>query len=258
MNTERRRPQPEQLDLRIVHEDDCVLALDKPPGIVVHPTYKNSAGTLLNGVLWHVRHRADASPGILTRLDKDTSGLVVIGITAGSHARMQKDAMHGEVSKTYLAIVEQRPSPASGRIVLPLGRDNADRRVVVVRDDGQPCETRYGTLAVLEDGKAVLACEPITGRTHQIRVHLAASGWPIVGDRAYGTAAREGTESAPPGIGRQALHAWKMALPHPVTRQRLELTCPVPEDMRAIWGGSEDPPLHSMAATRDGGGDETV
>jgi RluA family pseudouridine synthase len=234
MNTERRRPQPEQLDLRIVYEDDCVLALDKPPGIVVHPTYKNSSGTLLNGVLWHVRHRPDASPGILTRLDKDTSGLVIIGITAGSHARMQKDAMHGEVSKTYLAIVERPPSPASGRIVLPLGRDSVDRRVVIVREDGQPCETRYDTLAVLDNGKTVLACEPITGRTHQIRVHLAASGWPIVGDRAYGAESE--------AIPRQALHAWKMALPHPVTRQRLELTCPIPADMRGLWGGSEHPP----------------
>jgi 23S rRNA pseudouridine1911/1915/1917 synthase len=250
MNTERRRPQPEQLDLRILHEDDCVLTLDKPPGIVVHPTYRNSCGTLLNGVLWHVRHRPDASPGILTRLDKDTSGLVVIGITAGSHARMQKDAIHGEVSKTYLAIVERPPSPASGRIVLPLGRDSVDRRVVVVRDDGQYCETRYDTLAVLDDGRAVLACEPITGRTHQIRVHLAASGWPIVGDRAYGTAARETAETARAGISRQALHAWHMTLPHPVTRQRLELTCPVPDDMRALWGGSEDPPLHWMSARR--------
>jgi 23S rRNA pseudouridine1911/1915/1917 synthase len=235
MIIERRRPQPEQLDLRILHEDDSVLALDKPPGIVVHPTYKNSSGTLLNGVLWHVRHRPDASPGILTRLDKDTSGLVVIGITTGSHARMQKDAMHGEVSKTYMAIVERPPSPASGRIVLPLGRDSVDRRVVIVRDDGQHCETRYETLTVLEDGRAVLACEPVTGRTHQIRVHLAASGWPIVGDRAYGTATVD--------IGRQALHAWRMTLPHPVTRQRVELTCPVPEDMRALWGGSANPPL---------------
>jgi RluA family pseudouridine synthase len=255
MNTERRRPQPEQLDLRILHEDDCVLVIDKPPGIVVHPTYKNSSGTLLNGVLWHVRDRPDAAPGILTRLDKNTSGLVVIGITAGSHARMQKDAMQGLVSKTYLAIVGRPPSPPSGRIVLPLGRDSADRRVVVVRDDGQPCETRYDTLAVLDDGNAVLACEPITGRTHQIRVHLAASGWPIVGDPAYGVASDAGPDAKRAGetgsrdgaaveIGRQALHAWKMTLPHPVTRQRLELTSPVPEDMRAIWGGSHDRLLH--------------
>src|SRR5688500_17844996 len=99
MNTERRRPQPEQLELRILHEDDCVLALDKPAGVVVHPTYRNSSATLLNGVLWHVRHRPDASPGILTRLDKHTSGLVVIGVTAGSHAQMQKDAARGEISK---------------------------------------------------------------------------------------------------------------------------------------------------------------
>lgn len=224
MLDERRRPQAEPLELRVIYEDEWILALDKPAGMVVHPTYRNTTGTLLNGVLWRVRGRADASPGILTRLDKDTSGLVVIGLTSATHATMQKDGHAGQITKQYLAVVRGHPSPREGRIALPLGRDLTDRRVVVVRDDGQTCETTYVTLSDDEEGgMSLLQCEPVTGRTHQIRVHLAASGWPIVGDRAYG--------AADPRVSRQALHAWKMALPHPVTRQRLELEAPVPEDL---------------------------
>jgi RluA family pseudouridine synthase len=226
MPDERRRPQPEELELRIVHEDEWVLALDKPAGMVVHPTYKNSSGTLLNGVLWHVRDRPDASPGILTRLDKDTSGLVVLGLTAASHAAMQKDGHAGRITKQYLAVVRGVPVPAAGRIVLPLGRDTADRRVVVVRDDGQRCETRYEVMAA-DPSMSLLRCQPITGRTHQIRVHLAASGWPIVGDRVYG--------AGDPMAGRQALHAWRVTLPHPVTGQRLDLESPLPGDLRALF-----------------------
>jgi 23S rRNA pseudouridine1911/1915/1917 synthase len=268
MLDDRRRPQAEPLELRVVYEDEWVLALDKPAGMVVHPTYKNTTGTLLNGVLWRMRGRDDASPGILTRLDKDTSGLVVIGLTSASHATMQKDAHAGRMTKQYLAVVRGQPRPREGRIVLPLARDLADRRLVVVRDDGQACETRYETLSTTERGEvtgppaasapsallpaspepwqrreggpytsppgppeggphmSLLQCEPITGRTHQIRVHLAARGWPVIGDRVYGEADSR--------IGRQALHAWKVALPHPVTRQRLELEAAVPEDLGAL------------------------
>jgi 23S rRNA pseudouridine1911/1915/1917 synthase len=241
MLDERRRPQAEPLELRVVYEDEWVLALDKPAGMVVHPTYKNTTGTLLNGVLWRMRGRDDASPGILTRLDKDTSGLVVIGLTSASHATMQKDAHAGRMTKQYLAVVRGQPRPREGRIVLPLARDLADRRLVVVRDDGQACETRYETLSTTERGEvtgppkggpymslhmSLLQCEPITGRTHQIRVHLAARGWPVIGDRVYGEADSR--------IGRQALHAWKVALPHPVTRQRLELEAAVPDDLGAL------------------------
>jgi 23S rRNA pseudouridine1911/1915/1917 synthase len=232
MEDERRRPQPEQLDLRVLYEDQWVMALDKPAGMVVHPTYRNSSGTLLNGVLWHVRDRVDASPGILTRLDKDTSGLVVVGLTSSAHAAMQKDGGAGRIRKEYLAVVRGVPEPPEGRITLPLGRDTADRRVVVVRDDGQQCETRYRVMGISDQGSGIgtlslLSCEPVTGRTHQIRVHMAASGWPIVGDRVYGIADLL--------IVRQALHAWKVTLPHPVTRQRLELEAPVPEDLRALF-----------------------
>jgi 23S rRNA pseudouridine1911/1915/1917 synthase len=227
-STERRRPLPEEGPLSIVHEDEWVIVLDKPPGVVVHPTYKNWSGTLLNRVLWRMRNRAGAQPGILTRLDKDTSGLVVMALAPDVHAVMQRDLIAGRVRKEYLVVVEGEPVPANGRIVLPLGRDLADRRRVVVTDAGAPSETHYELLRSLPNGLSLLLCELVTGRTHQIRVHLASRGWPIVGDVVYGR---------PDAVlGRQALHAWRVLLPHPITRQRLELEAPIPGDMLALLG----------------------
>lgn len=227
-STERRRPLPEEGPLTILYEDEWVILLDKPPGVVVHPTYKNWSGTLLNSVLWRVRDRADAQPGILTRLDKDTSGIVVMALTPDVHAAMQRDAAAGRVRKEYVAVVQGSPEPASGTIVLPLGRDIADRRRVVVRPDGALSETRYEVKERLRHGRSLLRCELVTGRTHQIRVHLAARGWPIVGDALYGQ--RDET------IARQALHAWRVTLPHPITRQPLESEAPVPHDMCSLIG----------------------
>ena len=220
----RRRPQPEEGPLTIVHEDDTVLVVNKPAGVVVHPTYKNSSGTLLNAVLWHVRDCA-ARPGILTRLDKDTSGLVVIALTPEVHATMQKDAAAGRTHKHYLALVCGLPEPPRGTIVLPLARDPADRRRVVVTPDGARCETRYEVVSTC-DAHSMVRCQLVTGRTHQIRVHLAARGWPILGDQVYG--------QSDPHIARQALHAWRVMFPHPVTREPMEFEQPLPEDMRGL------------------------
>jgi len=224
----RRRPQPEEGPLSIIYEDDWMLVANKPPGIVVHPTYKNTSGTLLNAVLWRVRDRPGAQPGILTRLDKDTSGLVVIALTPDLHATMQKDAAAGRMAKQYLAIVVGAPDPKQGEIILPLARDLNDRRRVVVTPEGASCETRYDVLSTCE-GHSIVRCELVTGRTHQIRVHLAARGWPIVGDRVYGEPDAR--------IARQALHAWRVSLLHPVTRQPLELEAPIPADMRQFCEG---------------------
>jgi 23S rRNA pseudouridine1911/1915/1917 synthase len=226
-STERRaRPQPEEGPLSIIYEDEWVIVLDKPPGIVVHPTYKNWSATLLNAVMWHVRDRADAQPGILTRLDKDTSGLVVMALTPDVHAAMQRDGTAGRIRKEYLAVVRGAPDPPSGRIVLALGRDLTDRRRVVVTPDGAYGETVYTVVAALGEGLSLLRCELVTGRTHQIRVHLASQGWPVFGDRLYG--------EADATLTRQALHAWRMLLPHPVTRQPLELEAPLPADLSPL------------------------
>lgn len=224
----RRRPQPEEGPLTIIYEDDWILVANKPPGVVVHPTYKNTSGTLLNAVLWRVRDRPGAQPGILTRLDKDTSGLVVIALTPDVHATMQKDAAAGRTTKQYLAIVVGSPDPQHGEIVLPLARDPGDRRRVVVTPEGAPCETRYQVLSTHE-GHAMVRCELVTGRTHQIRVHLAARGWPVLGDRVYGEPDAR--------IARQALHAWRVSLSHPITRQAFQFEAAIPADMRHVCEG---------------------
>ncbi len=212
--------------MTVVFEDEWIIVLDKPAGVVVHPTYKNWSGTLLNSVLWRMRDRAGIQPGILTRLDKDTSGLVVIALTPEVHAAMQRDQIAGRVCKEYLAVVQGSPEPASGAIVRPLARDITDRRRVVVTETGAPSETRYEVIASLPNGLSLVRCELVTGRTHQIRVHLTSGGWPIVGDAMYGVA--DAT------IARQALHAWRVRLPHPVTRLPIELEAPIPSDMRSL------------------------
>ena len=220
-------PAPEELALEIVYEDEHLLAINKPPGVVVHPTYKHTSKTVLNAVLWRLRDRPSARPGVLTRLDKDTSGLVLVALSPSVHAAVQAAARAGHVRKEYLALVAGTPRPPRGVIQLPLGRDPADRRRVAVRADGAASETRYDTLSG-DSKRSLVSCELVTGRTHQIRVHLAASGWPIVGDRVYGIASDV--------IGRQALHAWQLTLPHPATGERLQFEAPLPGDFAEVLG----------------------
>jgi len=221
----RPRPEPEAIPTAIIYEDDSLIAIDKSPGIVVHPTYKNWSGTLLNGVLWHVRGRADIEPSIVTRLDKDTSGLVIVALGPDVHAQVQKDSEAGLIRKEYLALVRGTPDPDRGSISLPLARSTEDRRLVVVTPTGQDSQTNYELVSSV-DGYSLVRCELITGRTHQIRVHLAAKGWPIAGDTTYG--------AVHPSLTRQALHAWRITLPHPITREPLQIEAPVPADLRHL------------------------
>jgi 23S rRNA pseudouridine1911/1915/1917 synthase len=208
------------MDLAVLYEDEAVVAVNKPPGIVVHPTYRNWTGTLLNGLL--ARY---AEPRIMTRLDRDTSGLVIVALGAEMHARLQRDSIAGRMKKEYLAVVRGTPDPAVGTIDAPLARSAADRRVVVVDPEGQESRTTYRVIA---DGSecSLVCCELETGRTHQIRVHLASLGHPILGDGAYGT-----SDSA---MTRQALHAWRVTLPHPVSRADVHVEAPLPEDFAAL------------------------
>jgi 23S rRNA pseudouridine1911/1915/1917 synthase len=224
---ERRRPEPEALELAVLYEDDSLIVVDKPPGMVVHPTYRNTSGTLLNGLLWRVRGRHEAVPSIVTRLDKNTSGLVLVALTPEVHARIQREAAAGRVRKEYLAVVRGRPTPRSGSITLPLARSPEDRRRVIVTLEGQASETGYEVLAS-SDTHSLVRCELVTGRTHQIRVHFASVGHPILGDTTYG--------EPHPGLARQALHAWRLTLVHPVSGAALHVESPIPGDFRGIAG----------------------
>jgi 23S rRNA pseudouridine1911/1915/1917 synthase len=223
--TRRPRPEPEVVPIAVIYEDDSLIAIDKPPGMVVHPTYKNWSGTLLNGLLWHVRGCAGIEPSIVTRLDKDTSGLVLVALKPELHAQIQRDGAAGCVRKEYLAVVRGTPTPARGSIALPLARSAEDRRLVVVTTAGQDSQTDYEVLSTT-NGYSLVRCELVTGRTHQIRVHLAARGWPVAGDATYG--------ETHPALGRQALHAWRVTLPHPVTREQLQIEAPVPRDLGGL------------------------
>jgi 23S rRNA pseudouridine1911/1915/1917 synthase len=221
--TRRQPPAPEAMSLSILFEDDALLVVDKPAGVVVHPSYKQASGTLLNAVLFH-RGRGAAEPGIMTRLDKHTSGLVLIAVAPDVHRIVQRDADAGRVTKEYLAIVDGTPSPRQGVIEDALGRDPGDRRRMKAMADGASATTRYDVLAV-HNGRSLVRCELVTGRTHQIRAHLAGRGWPLVGDAVYGTRDAQ--------LGdRQALHAWRVRLPHPLTRRALTLVADPPTDLR--------------------------
>ena len=198
--------------LEILFEDEWLLAVDKPAGVVVHPTYKNVAGTLLD----ELRAR---QPGVafsvVGRLDKLTSGIVVLAKSADAHRALQR--IWAEADKEYLAVVRGHVEAEGGRIDLPLGTDPADRRRRIVRADGAPSVTLFERLAYdPSTDRSVVRCRPVTGRRHQIRVHLAARGWPVVGDAVYGDALE--------GFPRHALHAWRLSFSHPVTEARVDLS----------------------------------
>ncbi len=230
----RNRPAPQQMPLEVLFEDGHLLAVNKPPGIVVHPCYKHPDATVLNAVLWHLADGladGDSTPRLIHRLDKDTSGVLLVSKTRQAHAAITR-AMHaGQVRKEYLAIVCGVPSPPTGRISLALSRDPGNvRRVAVVSSQGKESVTKYETLCRTREAGGRLSlvrCELVTGRMHQVRVHLAARGWPIAGDSVYGGIGR-------PDFPRHALHAWRLSLGHPVTGEPLVIVAPVPQDMRAV------------------------
>ena len=225
----------------ILYEDDHLLAVNKPAGTVVHPSYKNVAGTLLDALRAYSHDWPDDQrPSIVGRLDKLTSGIVVAAKTAALHALLQRAMAAREAEKDYLAVVYGRVEIASGEIDLRLRHDPTDRRMIVTSPaEGVASLTRFERLASVDApaiGLSLLLCRLITGRRHQIRVHLAARGWPIVGDPVYGEP--RWTEIVDPPLAetvrtfpRQALHAWRLAFTHPITRARLVVDAPPPRDL---------------------------
>ena len=233
---ESRAFRPEPMPLAVVHEDDDLMVIDKPAGRVVHPAAGHWSGTLLNGLLAH-HARAATLPraGIVHRLDKDTSGLMVVGKSLPAVTALVRDIAAREVHREYLALAHGEWHAGVGRVDAPIGRDPASRvRMAVVRG-GKEARTDVERLAVA-DGISAVRCVLHTGRTHQIRVHLASLGHPLVGDVLYGGRPQL-------GMRRQALHAARLALRHPITRAPLEFRSALPPDLAAAWAlvGAEAP-----------------
>ena len=220
---------PQELPLTVVYEDAHLLALAKPAGLVVHPTWGHRDGTLLNALLWHARDWDTAHPRLVHRLDKDTSGILVVTKTRAAHAAIARAFQRRQVTKEYLAVVHGHPPAGHGRIDLPIARDPHDpKRRITTDSAGRAAVTEFEVLSTSNDRAfSLLRCRPTTGRTHQIRVHLFAIGLPIVGDPLYGPADRS-------LLSRQALHAARLTFTHPATSQRLSLSAPLPSDLRTL------------------------
>jgi 23S rRNA pseudouridine1911/1915/1917 synthase len=219
---------PEAMALAIVHEDPHLLVLDKPAGLVVHPAAGHWSGTLMNGLLAH--HRGAAAlprAGIVHRLDKDTSGLMVVAKTLSAMTALVRAIAAREVHREYLAIVHGDVADALASIDAPIGRDPKTRVRMAVVASGKAARTDV-QLVARAPGFSALRCTLHTGRTHQIRVHLASRGHPLVGDELYG-----GRPAL--GVARQALHATRLAFTHPVTGQALRFDAEAPADLAAAW-----------------------
>lgn len=238
--------EPEDIPLVVLHEDASVLLVDKPAGLVVHPGSGRHDGTLANALAYHVKELSDVGggsrPGIVHRLDRDTSGVMVVAKTNAAHFAISRQFQDRTTEKRYLALVEGVVNFDGDVIDAPLARSPIDAAKVIV-DPGRGKEA-VTTYEVLErfDGFSLVCCRPRTGRTHQIRVHLASIGHPIVADATYGRRARlhraelerrPGHEGEAPLIARQALHAQRLEFFHPLEGRRVVHEAPVPSDMAA-------------------------
>jgi 23S rRNA pseudouridine1911/1915/1917 synthase len=234
---------PEALPLSVVYEDEALLVVDKAAGMVVHPAPGHPGGTLVNALLAYYPNlvvgstgdAAGARPGIVHRLDRDTSGLILVAKSEKVRRALQQQFKARQVHKTYLTVLDGHLQPAWGRIEAPIGRDPNHRQRMAVLAGGREAVTEYHVLEQFAHpvGPAagdytLAAAEPQTGRTHQIRVHFASIGHPVVGDAVYGRR-RPRLE-----VPRQFLHAQRLGFKHPVTGQRLELEAPLPEDLAAV------------------------
>ena len=239
-------PEPQAIGLDIVYEDPHLIVIDKPAGLVVHPAAGNPDGTLVNALLAHCGGQLSgiggvARPGIVHRLDKDTSGLMVVAKTDAAHKALSAQFADRTLSRTYLALVWGRPTPSAGTVEGAIGRDPRNRqRMALVRSGGKPARTHYRVLRPAGPEASLVACTLDTGRTHQIRVHLTSIGHPLIGDPVYGRRPRSaigpkivGTETAR-SFPRQALHAAKLRFRHPADQRELEFTRPLPGDMRHL------------------------
>ena len=242
------RPEPQAMDLVIVHEDGHVLVIDKPAGLVVHPAPGNLDHTLVNALLAHCGESLTGiggvrRPGIVHRIDKDTSGLMVVAKTERAHASLSAAFADHSLTRAYQAVVWGVPLPRTGEIAGRIGRSPRNRKkMAVVPLGGKEALTRYRVLREFSGAAALVECRLATGRTHQIRVHMTDIGHPLIGDQTYGSPRRGGRLSAFPegtramlrDFPRQALHATVIGFDHPATGAYLEFVSTLPNDIQAL------------------------
>lgn len=240
-------PQAEAIPLVVVYEDAHLIVLDKPAGLVVHPAPGNETGTLVNALIAHCGDSlqgigGELRPGIVHRLDKDTSGLMVAAKTEEAHRALSEAFATRDLDRAYLAFAWGLPAASSGEIDAPIGRDPAERKRMAIRTGGgRHALTRWRLLEAYGTGAVQLECRLATGRTHQIRVHLASIGHPLIGDPVYGrvTPARrlrlpEAARGAALAFPRQALHAFRLGFRHPVDGRAMVFDSPLPPDLAAL------------------------
>ncbi|HML11524.1 MAG TPA: RluA family pseudouridine synthase [Stellaceae bacterium] len=245
-------PQAQVIPLDIRFEDAHLIVIDKPAGLVVHPAPGNPDGTLVNALIAHcgdslIGIGGVRRPGIVHRLDKDTSGLIVAAKTEMAHRVLSADFAARRVSRAYAAIVWGVPLPTEGEIAGNIGRSMTNRKkmAVVAPGRGKPAVTRYKVERTFSDVAALIECRLLTGRTHQIRVHLAERGHPLIGDPVYSgrhgrALARKGTPAATAAyFPRQALHARHLGLRHPASGEYLVFDSDLPDDMKSLLGSLE-------------------
>lgn len=225
-------PQSEEEPLTILYEDEHLLVLDKPAGMVVHAGAGRASGALVNALVAHRAAIATVGPdplraGIVHRLDRDTSGVMVVAASDEALAALQRQFRRRETRKEYLALAYGQVAPSEAAIEAPIGRDPSQRQRMAVLPEGRYARTEYRLLERLP-GASLLVVLLLTGRTHQIRVHLASIGHPVVGDRVYGP--RRGAIAAP----RQFLHAWRLGFAHPISGQPLTFEAPLPADLEMV------------------------
>jgi 23S rRNA pseudouridine1911/1915/1917 synthase len=241
---------PENIALNIVYEDDSLLVVNKPAGMVVHPAYQNWSGTLVNALAWHFQHlptmpNNDGRPGLVHRIDKDTSGLLVVAKTETAMTHLAKQFFDHTIERTYWALIWGEPEPPSGTINVNVGRSLKDRRLTTAfpeGDFGRTAITHYRTLQTLRY-VSLVECKLETGRTHQIRAHLKYLGHPLFNDEMYGgsdivkgtvfSKYRQFVDNCFKLIPRQALHAKTLGFVHPATGEWMRFDSELPDDFKA-------------------------
>lgn len=237
-------PQPQDIPLDILYEDDDIIVLNKAHGMVVHPAAGNADGTLVNALLFHCKNKladiaGDARPGIVHRLDKDTSGCIIAAKSNLAHTSLCKQFADRTNEKRYLTVTQSTPNKDEDTVFTNIGRHPVNRMKMAVVDpgSGKSAITDYRVIHKATDGTCLILCDLHTGRTHQIRVHMMHIGTPILADPIYSKPARQPTQT-----GRLMLHAWQLAIEHPKTGKKMSFQAPIPEEYKP-WTDTPDSQL---------------